>query len=239
MSLLRPSVETETRAPASTAGARSGSLLLRAARTIASALSLLTIALALAFVGGYVWFAQSIANEEMRTAPDADGIVVLTGGTSRIADALELLAGGHGQRLLISGVHRTTSSGEIARLVPRYRRLIDCCVDLDHSAVNTVGNAAETRRWAEALRFKSLILVTSNYHMPRSMAELSRQMPDIRLIAFPVVSEKMRAEPWWSSTATAKLLFSEYLKYIVARLRMWLDPTPPSGVAGISGERRT
>src|SRR5690606_27445497 len=137
---------------------------------------------------------------------DADGIVVLTGGASRIPDAIELLAAGHGRRLLITGVHRTTSSRELARLVPRYEQLLKCCVDLDHSAINTVGNAAETRRWVKDQRFTSVIVVTSSYHMPRSMAELGRQLPDVRLIAFPVVTEKMRDEAWWDSLPTARLL---------------------------------
>ncbi len=84
-------------------------------------------------------------------------------------------------------------------MLPQHDRLLECCVDLDHSAVNTVGNAAETRRWAQGPRFRSLIVVTSNYHMPRTMAELGRQLPDVALIPFPVVSDKLRAEPWWTS----------------------------------------
>src|SRR5207244_4061572 len=106
----------------------------------------------------------------------------------------------------ISGVHPTTTGREIARLMPEYGSLIACCVDLDHSAVNTVGNAIETRNWTRARRFHSLIVVTSNYHMPRTMAELAWHMPNIELIPFPVVTERMRSEPWWSSEATRLLL---------------------------------
>src|SRR5262249_22677598 len=110
--------------------------------------------------------------------------------------AIELLAAGRGRRLLISGVHRATSAAEIARINPRYEGLVSCCVDLDHSAINTVGNAVETRRWVRDRGFTSLIVVTSAYHMPRTMAELEKQMPDTQLVPFPVVTEKMRSAPW-------------------------------------------
>ena len=64
----------------------------------------------------------------------------------------------------------------------------------------------ETRRWAREHNFNSLIVVTSNWHMPRAMAELAHQLPDVTLIAYPVVSEKVKTEPWWSNGETARLL---------------------------------
>ena len=171
---------------------------------------------------GFIWFAGQVATTEVALDRRADGIVVLTGGASRIADAMELLAAGRGQRLFITGVNRATSSSEISRLMPTYERLIACCVDLDHRALDTVGNAVETRRWATSRGFRSLIVVTSSYHMPRAMSELAEAMPEVTLIAYPVVTDKIRVESWWTSASTAKLLFSEYLKYIVAQVRMRL-----------------
>lgn len=192
----------------------------RARLAVASA----CIVAAVAIAAGFVWFVWSVPTEEIALDRDADGIVVLTGGTSRVADAIELLAEGRGKRLLISGAHPATTLSEIARLVPAREHLVACCVDLDHSAVNTVGNATETRRWAVTRGFRSLIVVTSNYHMPRTMAELARQMPDIMLIPFPVVADKERAGRWWTSPLTTRLLVSEYLKYILAQVRMRLEP---------------
>ena len=191
------------------------------------------VAVAALICGGFAWFVYHVPAEEVALDRNADGIVVLTGGASRIADAIELLAAGHGKRLLISGVHRATSTAEIARIKPRYEGLVTCCVDLDHSAVNTVGNAVETRRWVKERGFASLIVVTSAYHMPRTMAELAQQMPDIALVPFPVVTEKLRNEPWWSSGPTAKLILFEYAKFVVAQLRMSIEPGPaPAGTAG-------
>jgi uncharacterized SAM-binding protein YcdF (DUF218 family) len=179
---------------------------------------------AVAVAAGFWWFVWSVPTDEVALDRNADGIVVLTGGSSRVVDAIELLSAGRGKRLLITGVHRATTAREIARLVPAYGRLMACCVDLDHSALNTVGNAVETKRWALRRNIRSLIVVTSNYHMPRAMAELGRQLPDVALIPFPVVTDSIRTERWWANPPIAKLLMWEYLKYIVAQVRMRLEP---------------
>jgi uncharacterized SAM-binding protein YcdF (DUF218 family) len=97
--------------------------------------------------------------------------------------------------------------------------------------VNTLGNAIETKRWVEEKKFRSLIVVTSSYHMPRAMAELEHQLPGVTLIAFPVVSERLRGVHWWSSVGTMRLMVSEYLKYVYARLRITLDPNATAAVA--------
>jgi uncharacterized SAM-binding protein YcdF (DUF218 family) len=173
---------------------------------------------------GFCWFYLNIPSEEVTLDGKADGIVVLTGAATRIPDAIELLAVERGKRLLISGVHRDTRAREIARLTPLYSKYFSCCIDLDRSALNTFGNALETKRWAREHNFNSLIVVTSNWHMQRSIAELKHQLPDVTLIAFPVISPRVKDEPWWSNIDTARLLFAEYLKYLLALTRMHLDP---------------
>src|SRR5215510_7544048 len=204
-------------------GALPGGQAVSWTRRIASGVAALCVAAAIAVAIGFWWFVWAVPTQEVKLERQADGIVVLTGGSSRVADAIELLSEGRGKRLLITGVHRATTSAQIARVAPAYGRLIACCVDLDYSALNTVGNALQTKHWATVHRIRSLVVVTSNYHMPRAMAELGRQLPDVSLIPFPVVAEKMRNDPWWN-LSTAKLLFSEYLKYIVAQVRMRLEP---------------
>ena len=173
---------------------------------------------------GFFWFISQVPDEEVSLTGNADGIVVLTGAATRIPDALELLNSRRGGRLLITGVHRTTSAREIARLTPLNQQLFTCCVDLDRSALNTLGNALETRRWAGERGFTSLIIVTSNWHMPRAMMELARQLPDVKLIAYPVVSEKIKSAAWLSDFEIMHLLASEYLKYVFAVMRVYLDP---------------
>jgi uncharacterized SAM-binding protein YcdF (DUF218 family) len=197
--------------------------------------------LATAFVAaavGFVGFISQLRGAEIRPFRVADGIVVLTGGSSRVSDAMELLAGGYGKRLLISGVHPTSPAGHISRSVTDNQSLMNCCVDLDRSAVNTRSNAAETRRWARERGFKSLIVVTSNYHMPRAIVELTHAMPEIVLIPYPVVGDKWRDEPWWTSGATMRLLLSEYVKYVVAEVRVRLA-TAGLGLIGDASEQPT
>jgi uncharacterized SAM-binding protein YcdF (DUF218 family) len=177
------------------------------------------IALVLGFFG-FVWLLPSPQGTFDR---NADGIVVLTGGDSRVADALELLASGHGKRLLITGVNTGTTTSDIARQTVDYTRWLACCVDLDYAALNTLGNAVQARRWAIEHGFRSLIVVTSAYHMPRALAELAHQLPDATLIPYPVVSDRLRIEPWWSNGATTRLVLSEYLKYLFAKVRMRFD----------------
>jgi uncharacterized SAM-binding protein YcdF (DUF218 family) len=177
----------------------------------------------LTLAAGFVLFVWQISDEEGQVDRRADGIVVLTGAASRIPDAIALLGTQRGQRLLITGVHRTTTAREIAQLTTLNERVFSCCIDLDRSALNTVGNAIETRRWAKEKGFNSLIVVTSNWHMPRAMVELKHQLPDATLIPYPVVSEKIKSEPWWSSLDTARLVVGEYLKYLFALVRLRLD----------------
>jgi uncharacterized SAM-binding protein YcdF (DUF218 family) len=186
----------------------------------------LVAVLALGFVvgaSGFVAFLSQLRGAEQKPGRNADGIVVLTGGSSRVSDAIELLAAGFGKRLLISGVHRTNGARDISRSVPESRDWFGCCVDLDRSAVDTRSNAAETKRWAHERGFHSLIVVTSNYHMPRAIAEMSHAMPDVELIPFAVIGDKWRDEPWWTSGATLRLLLSEYAKYLAVEIRVRLS----------------
>lgn len=192
-------------------------------RRIGRATVWLAVVTALLLSLGFALFVWRLPAEEIRLTRKADGIVALAGGSSRVADAMELLAAERGQRLLISGANRATTLAEISRFNPDYARVVRCCVDFDRS-LNTLGNAVETRRWAQAQGFRSLIVVTSNYHMPRALAEIGHQLPEVTLVPFPVVSDQLRAQPWWSNAATARLLTSEYLKYIFAQVRMLANP---------------
>src|SRR5258707_7170945 len=149
----------------------------------------------LVLIGGFLWFALHIAKEESSLDRAADGIVALTGGASRITDAVELLASGRGRRLLITGVGATTNTAELIRLAPDYERWFSCCIDLDYTAVNTVGNAAQIRRWARERGVRSLGGVTSDYHMPRGTLENGHRLPDVTLIPFPVASGQSSAWP--------------------------------------------
>lgn len=192
-----------------------------------------------ALVLGYVRFASVIAGREPLAVPRTDAIVVVTGGSQRIGDAIGLLDADRGSRLLISGVNEKTSREELAKLNPSSRELLACCVDLDYRARNTIGNAIEARRWQRKHGFRSLLVVTSNYHMPRTIAEFAHAMPNIRLVPHPVVSEQIDTSGWWNRWSTLKVLVPEYAKFLAARLRSTVESDPEtSRLSVIVGGRK-
>lgn len=176
----------------------------------------------LAFAVGFVMFARAVAHYAPAPTERADAIVVLTGGELRLVAAARLLADGRGARLLISGVNRQTSRDDLKRISGLPDRLFACCVDIDYAAHTTSGNATETKAWASTRRFTRLIIVTSSYHMPRSLTELRRVMPDVGLLPHPVVSNKLHTKRWWTDAYTARVLFSEYVKFLPSAARCGL-----------------
>ncbi|MEC9369516.1 MAG: YdcF family protein [Pseudomonadota bacterium] len=169
---------------------------------------------------GFVLFVNAVADMP-DDVPTADGIVALTGGEARIAEAIKLLSQKKGKRLLITGVNPSTTREELQRLIDDGGELFNCCVDLDHNARDTVGNAEETHEWVEEQGFGSLIVVTSSYHMPRALAELGRESPGVRLFAYPVTPANLHIDSWWAHPGTFRLLASEYVKYLPAVARLW------------------
>ena len=182
---------------------------------------------------GFLAFADLVADTEPPADPRADGIVVLTGDTARIDGALTLLAEGRAERLLISGVNPTVSRETIAQTVaPELRPALDCCVDIDH-ARDTIENASSTGQWAADRDFSSLIVVTSGYHMPRSLVELADALPGVELIAFPVASPDLDLKAWWRDRAAFSLLAREYGKYLAAEARLHLPSGRTASAAGL------
>lgn len=176
-----------------------------------------------ALLAGFVGFVRSLERAEPTLIVQAQGVVALTGGADRVLDAAGLLARGQARRLLITGVNRATQGADIARLLPVSRELFACCVDLGYRGLDTQGNALETRDWmAERGLSGPLIVVTSNYHMPRALTELSAALPGVTLFPFPVISEHANVDDWPRDRRVLKLLAREYLKY----LRAWLRTAP-------------
>jgi uncharacterized SAM-binding protein YcdF (DUF218 family) len=169
---------------------------------------------------GFIVFANSMDRERHEPTYAADGITVLTGGVSRIEEAMRLLGEGKAKRVLITGVNRGTTRAQLKRLASQGDQYFACCVDIDKKARNTIDNATETAQWVALHRYGSVIVVTSNYHMPRALAELARALPDVTLIPYPVVDNNVHVERWWTYPGTTRLLLSEYLKYIPALGRL-------------------
>ncbi len=188
-------------------------------RTVARWGGMVIVALTLMFMVGLLIFIDQIEKVPPRDVAQADAIVVLTGGESRVSEAVRLLADGRGRRLLISGVHPQTTTAMLRRINPQANRLFDCCIDLDRNARDTIENANETRRWLSKRGFRSVIVVTSSYHMPRGLVELRRALPSLELIPYPVVPGRLRIDEWWAHPGTFRLLASEFVKYLASLAR--------------------
>jgi uncharacterized SAM-binding protein YcdF (DUF218 family) len=191
--------------------------------------------MAMVWVVGLVQFAQTIRDDVPPGIGDLaarDAIIVLTGGRERIPAAFSMLAEGKGNNLLVSGVHGDVGLDELVRRGRLPPSLAACCVHLDHVARDTVGNAAEAAAWAEANGVDSIWLVTSNYHMPRSVVEFHQTMPDLQIASYPVASPDVRLEDWWRWPGTTRLVVAEYNKFLYASVRSWLRGIAlPVGIA--------
>lgn len=175
-----------------------------------------------AFVGK---LPRQVENPDGRT----DAIVVLTGGSERLAAGFALLSQGRAEKLFISGVGRGTSREAIRSRAGTAERF-ECCVAIGREALNTRGNAEETAAWLQAQGFNSLRVVTASYHMPRSLLEMRRAMPGITLVPHPVFPRRVKIASWWRSPGTASLLVTEAGKYWAATVRAWISPAPAGSV---------
>jgi uncharacterized SAM-binding protein YcdF (DUF218 family) len=203
---------------------KSWSLLVPVLKT--TFLSLLVAALLL--VGGFGWFVTHISRLATPKDPgNADAIIVLTGGQARIDAALRLLKSGKGRRLLISGVNPIADLDDLRVVTGGDKTLFDCCVDIDHAALDTIGNAEESAKWIGSHAYNSVILVTNNYHMPRSLLEMRRLLHGAELKPYPVVNSRLDNGGWMTKPATFRVLLTEYTKYLAALARGLLPVRPP------------
>ena len=150
----------------------------------------------------------------------ADAIVALTGPSAeRVNAAIRLLEQDKGQRVLISGVNREVRRQELRALTPGSNRLFNCCVDLGFEAEDTTGNAQEIAAWADAKGYDSLIVVTSDYHMPRALTEIRAAAPGVELTPYAVETPSLDNSRWWKAAVTARRMTLEYMKYLAALAR--------------------
>jgi len=172
------------------------------------------------FLIGFALFATHVSRLATPANPGAaDAIIVLTGGQARIDAAVDLLKSGKGQRLLISGVNPTTTLKSLQSATGGDATLFSCCVDIDYAALDTIGNAEESAKWVRGHSYGRVILVTNNYHMPRSLLEIQRLLDAEELTPYPVVNSNIDNGAWMTRPEALRVLFTEYGKYLFAWLR--------------------
>ncbi|MFM9889729.1 MAG: YdcF family protein [Rickettsiales bacterium] len=186
-------------------------------------LSLLMLAL-LFWLGSFVWFMQSLPRESVSASVKTDAIIVLTGGADRVEHGLEMLAEGAAPVLFISGVgaHVTKAQMLAAHASASAKQRLDQVqpeIVFDYEAATTQSNAEQALAFVRQRNIHSIRLITAHYHMPRSLLEFRRAMPDVNLVPDPVFPEGFKRNQWWQHDNTRRLLFSEYYKYYGAMLR--------------------
>lgn len=179
-------------------------------------LLLLALVSVVVWGGGLIWFAKAIPRAEAPVEQRTDAIVVLTGGSGRLDTGLDLIAAGHAEKLFVSGVYRGVDITALLALGQQDPAGLDCCVVIGYSADNTRGNARETAAWMASEGYRTLRLVTANYHMQRSLLEFRRAMPTVAVIAHPVAPERVLLDQWWRRRGTARLVVLEYNKFLWA-----------------------
>lgn len=169
--------------------------------------------MAILYALGFLWFGVSLADPAPANTPKTDALIAITGGTGRIEHAVDLLDHGAGRRLLIAGADPSVTKDDLVRRLHGHRKLVDCCVDLGSESVDTRSNAEEAQRWLAKHGYKSARLITSDWHMRRAAYEFGRQLGGKAVI----IPDAVKSVPNFMT------LFTEYNKYILRRMAVWLD----------------
>lgn len=197
-------------------------------RHLAAAIFALIGAVLVAWVWGLIHFVDQIPDSVEDETRQTDAIIVLTGGTLRLEKGFKLLSAKMAGKLLISGVDKGIPIEEVLKAVGLTLAGMDCCVTLGYMAEDTGSNAIESAVWIRTNRVTSIRLVTSSYHMPRSLLEFRATVPGVEIVPHPVFPEHVMVNEWWTRPGTASLVIAEYNKYLLAATRHWLR--------GIEGE---
>jgi uncharacterized SAM-binding protein YcdF (DUF218 family) len=175
------------------------------------------------WLGGLLWFIGRIPTSVAEPQRTTDAIVVLTGGSLRLGEGLKLLRAGMAPRLFVSGVQSGVDLSNLLQSIDDRETSTPCCITLGHIAADTPGNARESAVWARQEGVRSIRLVTSAYHMPRSLIEFRTAAPGIALVPHPVFPPRVKQDAWWRFPGTADLLIWEYHKCLMTLLFTWLN----------------
>ena len=162
---------------------------------------------------GFVLFAFTLGKPAPASAPATDAAVVLTGGPGRIDHAIDVLRAGKARRLLVAGVDPSVTKPDLARRIPGSAKWLACCVDLGSESVDTRSNAEEASRWLAKHSYRSLRLITSDWHMRRARYEFDKVLRG----KYQLITDAVQTEPGFL------ILFGEYNKYLLRRFAVWAD----------------
>lgn len=174
-------------------------------------------------IGLYVFslIIQKTTEESFLENKKFEALVVLTGGQNRIDTALALFEAGFSDKLFISGVTQPQSLQQRIDTNENLRGRQECCIVLDEIAADTIGNATESTKWLDANNIHSILLVTSNYHMPRSLLEFKKKNPHLVITPYAIEATNVPLDRWWQRDGTRRLIFSEYNKFLFSAAKYY------------------
>jgi uncharacterized SAM-binding protein YcdF (DUF218 family) len=170
----------------------------------------LTALLVLIYALGFMLFAVTLGHPAGPGKSDA--IVVLTGGAGRIERGISVMKRGDAQRMLVAGADPSVTRADLIRRLHGDARLVRCCVDLGSESVDTRSNAEEALRWIDKYKYRSVRLITSDWHMRRAAYEFRHHLG--RRVT--IIPDALTTRPSFMT------LFGEYNKYVLRRISVWL-----------------
>ncbi|HEX6740571.1 MAG TPA: YdcF family protein [Sphingomicrobium sp.] len=176
-------------------------------------ISRISALIVLLYALGFVLFAFTLGKPAPPDAPPTDAAVMLTGASGRLEHAIDVLHDHKAKRLLIAGADPSVTKADVVDRLGGEQKLVKCCIDLGSESVDTRSNAEEAKRWLDQHHFRSLRLITSDWHMRRARYEFEKTLgPKYRL-----VTDAAPSDPRFLT------LFGEYNKYLLRRLAVWAD----------------
>ena len=180
---------------------------------------LILLIIAVIWTMGLFRFASLVNRAPQDMTTQTEALIVLTGGTERVAAAIDLLKQEKAEKLLISGVNKKVDWVLLAQTIDELPEQLTGKITLGHVACNTRQNALESKDWLEKNSFTSVRLVTASYHMPRSLSEFKNVMPDMKIIPHPIFPQTVKHDEWWKWPGTFTLITSEYMKFLIVSVK--------------------
>jgi len=178
--------------------------------------------LLVAFFFGLVGFVDTINKYKQPRLVLADVAVVLTGGAGRIEKGIEILNKNKVKKLFISGVHKSVVVKKLLNVVKdnSFNQYNKSNIILGYQAKTTFDNGIEVANFIKNNNYKSIYLITSKFHMPRSMYEVRHRLPNVKIIPYPINNNNIKIKNWYSYSGTLFILTFEYLKTLLVILRI-------------------
>jgi uncharacterized SAM-binding protein YcdF (DUF218 family) len=179
------------------------------------------------FLIGLFNFQEKILSLEKNRNIVNSNIVILTGGSNRIKEGLKIVNDMNkltktNFKILISGTGKGFTKATLKKILTSdfNLKLVECCIELESISKDTYSNASETYKWTKKNDINDIILITSNYHMPRAILEFKNRMPNQQIFTYPITPKNHDIEHWLNSSDTFSLIFFEYSKLLIASLRL-------------------